>query len=144
MMTVDPWNVFTANFGMMPKPSTAFVTLLDMVVYFFIMLNVGKARVKYKVEAPRMDGPVEFMRILRVQMNTVEQLALHLPLLWIAAFAMDDVFAAAFGCVWTLGRVIYARGYYRKAKDRNKGFFIGMAVNAILFVGALTGIVASF
>jgi hypothetical protein len=143
-MLVDPWNVFTADFGTMPKPYTAFVTLLDMVMYLMVTMNVGRARGKYKVAAPSMDGPEHFLRIFRVQMNTLEQLALHLPILWIAAYAMDDVFAAAFGAVWLLGRLLYARGYYRKAKSRHKGFMIGMLVNVVLFIGAAAGVIASF
>jgi hypothetical protein len=74
----------------------------------------------------------------------VEQLILHLPLLWVAAFAMDDLFAASLGAVWAFGRVLYARGYYRKAKRRTMGFVIGMAVNALLFAGAVAGVIASF
>ena len=66
------------------------------------------------------------------------------PVLWIAAFAMDDVFAASFGCVWLLGRILYARGYYRKAKGRQKGFVISMLMNFVLFAGAIAGVVASF
>lgn len=143
-MNIDPWHVFSTNFGQMPNPSTAFVTLLDMVLYFVLFMNVGHARHKYKVEAPSTDGPEEFQRTFRVQMNTLEQLAFHLPLLWIAAFAMNDTFAAAFGSVWLFGRILYARGYYRKAKSRAKGFIISFIVNIILFVGALTSVVASF
>ncbi len=143
-MMADPWNVFTADFGLVAKPYTAFVTLLDMVVYFIFSLNVARARGKYKVEAPDTDGPMEFRRIFRVQQNTLEQLVLHLPLLWIAAYAMDDVFAAAFGCLWTFGRILYARGYYAKAKRRNKGFTICILVDAVLLLGALAGTVASF
>ncbi len=143
-MTIDPWHVFTTNFGMMPAPYTAFVTLLDLVLYFILTFNVARARGKYKVTAPNIDGPDAFLRIFRVQMNTLEQMAMHLPLLWIAAFAMDDVFAAAFGAVWLLGRILYARGYYRKAKSRSKGFIISMLVNGVLFLGALAGTIASF
>ena len=143
-MPLDPWSVFTANFGAAPKPCTAFVTLLDMAIYFVTIVNVGRARAQYKVKAPSTDGPEPFLRILRVQVNTVEQLALHLPILWVAAFAMDDAFAASFGAVWALGRVLYARGYYKKAKRRTKGFIIGMVVNGILLAGALAGTVASF
>jgi hypothetical protein len=143
-MPIDPWSVFTANFGAMPKPYTAFVTLLDIAVYFALMLNVGRARYKHKIDAPSKNGPEAFLRVLRVQENTVEQMILHLPLLWVAAFAMDDIFAAAFGVVWALSRVIYARGYYQKAKRRAKGFVIGMIVNIILFAGAVAGVVASF
>jgi len=143
-MPIDPWSVFTANFGTFPFPSTAFVTLVDMAIYFALTFNVGRARSKYKVQAPATDGPDAFQRVLRVQENTVEQLALHLPLLWIAAFAMDDIFAAAFGAIWAFSRVIYARGYYQKAKRRHKGFLIGMLVNIVLFIGALTSVIASF
>jgi len=143
-MNIDPWHVFTANFGMVPKPYTAFVTLLDMILFFVVSLKVATARGKHKVQAPATDGPEIFQRIFRVQMNTLEQLVQHLPLLWIAAFAMDDVFAAAFGCIWTLSRILYARGYYRKAKSRHKGFLIGLAVNVVLLIGALAGTIASF
>ena len=143
-MLIDPWNLFTTNFGTMPKPCTTFVTLLDMAIYTIFIANVGRARIKYKVKAPSTDGSEAFMRILRVQTNTVEQLVLHLPLLWIAAFSMSDMFAASFGAVWALARILYARGYYQKAKRRTKGFVIGFVVNVILFAGAVAGTLASF
>ncbi len=143
-MDMDPWSVFSSNFGMMPMPCAAFVTLVDMALYFAVTANVSRARGKHKVQAPSNDGPPEFMRVLRVQQNTTEQLVLHLPLLWIAALAMNDVFAASFGVIWTVGRILYARGYYRKPKRRAKGFIVSTVVNAILFVAALTGVIASF
>jgi glutathione S-transferase len=143
-MTLDPWNIFTATFGQVPKPCTAFMTLMEMALYFILSLNVAFARNKYKVEAPSVDGPIEFRRIFRVQMNMLEQLVFHLPLMWIAAYAMDDVFAASFGSVWLLGRVIYSMRYYKKATRRHKGFVISMTANAILLLGALVGTIASF
>jgi glutathione S-transferase len=143
-VSLDPWNIFTASFGGVPKPCTAFVTLLDMMVYFAFMFNVGGARKKHKVAAPSTDGPEAFLRVLRVQENTVEQMILHLPLLWIAAYAMDDSFAASLGAVWAFSRILYARGYYDKAKRRTKGFVIGMLVNMVLLAGAMIGTMASF
>lgn len=143
-MSLDPWQIFTANFGSVPKPYTALATLLDMVLYFWVTLNVGIGRRKYKVAAPATDGPEPFLRIFRVQMNTLEQLALHLPLLWIAAYAMDDVFAAAIGLIWLFGRSLYAIRYYRKAGRRTKGFVISMLANLALLAGAMAGTLASF
>jgi glutathione S-transferase len=143
-MPIDPWSVFTATFGSVPKPGAAFITLIDIAIYTVLGMNVSRARAKYKVPAPAVEGPEAFLRIMRVHANTAEQLIMHLPLLWIAAFAMDDAFAASFGAVWALGRVLYARGYYRKPKRRVKGFVIAMIVNAILFAGALAGTIASF
>ena len=142
-MTLDPWHVFTANFGQVPKPYTALATILDMALYFWVGINVAIGRRKYNVDVPRQDGPEEFVRIIRVHLNTLEQLALHLPLLWIAAFAMDDVFAAVLGLVWFFGRSLYAIRYYQKASRRHKGFAIAMSSNVILFVGALVGTLAS-
>jgi len=143
-MTLDPWHVLTANFGQVPKPYTAFATLLDMVLYFVVTFKVGLARTKYKVVAPSTDGPEQFLRIFRVQMNTLEQLALHLPLLWIAAYAMDDVFAALLGLIWVFGRALYAVRYYQKAGRRTKGFMIALFANLLLFIGAVAGTIASF
>jgi glutathione S-transferase len=143
-MTLDPWHVLTANFGQVPKPYTALATILDMVLYFVVTLRVMGARFKYKIEAPSIDGPLPFQRIFRVQQNTLEQLALHLPLLWIAAYAMDDVFAATLGLIWLFARVLYAARYYRKAGRRHKGFLIATLANLALFAGAVAGTIASF
>jgi len=143
-MPIDPWNVLSADFGTVAKPSTAFVTLLDLAIYFAFSFKVSLARRKYKVAAPSIDGPEPFQRIFRVHQNMVEQMVLHLPLLWLAAFAMDDMFAAAFGAVWALGRVLYARGYYQKPKRRTKGLLISLAADAVLFLGILTSVIASF
>jgi glutathione S-transferase len=46
------------------------VTSLALVVYLVITLNVGRARVKYKIKPPIMTGEPEFERVLRVQQNT--------------------------------------------------------------------------
>lgn len=143
-MILDPWHVFSSSFGMMPKPYTAFVTLLALGVYFALTLNVARARGRFKVTPPDTDGPQEFRRVYRVQQNTLEQMALFLPLLWLAAFSMGDLFAASFGCLWPLSRIIYARGYYDKAKRRSKGFIIGIFVNLVLFLGALAGVIGAF
>ena len=143
-MLLDPWNVFASSFGSVPKPYTALATLLDLAIAFSLMVRVVYARKTYQVPHPSLDGPEAFVRISRVQANTIEQLVLHLPLLWIAALAMNDVFAASLGFVWALSRILYARGYYKKAKRRAKGIMIGLVVNALLFAGALAGTLASF
>jgi glutathione S-transferase len=142
-MTLDPWHIFTANFGSVPMPYTAFATILDMILYLAITVKVGHGRGKHNIDAPNTDGSEAFKILYRVQMNTLEQLALHLPLLWIAAFAMSDVFAATLGFVWLFARILYAVRYYQKPSRRIKGFVISMAANALLLIGALVGTIAS-
>ena len=143
-MNIDPWNIFTASFGQVPKPCTALITLLDMALLFFTTMQVGRARHQHGVQAPATDGPPGFLRAFRVHQNTVEQLVQHLPLLWIAAFAMDDVFAALAGVIWLFGRLLYALRYAKKATRRGKGFAVAMLANAVLLIGALAGVIASF
>ena len=119
---------------------TAWVTIASLLMYVWVFVNVGKARDIHKVDAPSTDGPVEFLVALRVQANTVEQLILFLPLLWLCATYMSDQYAAGFGAIWVVGRVLYALGYYRAANKRSLGFFISSAAAAGLLVCSIIGL----
>ncbi len=121
-------------------PLTAIVTLIALVLYFVVTMNVGRARVKYNVLAPRTDGPEEFQRYFRVQMNTLEQIVLFLPLLWLAAVTVHDGLAAAIGLFWPVGRTIYARSYYRNPAKRGPGFIVGVATDMALMLITLYGV----
>ena len=50
----------------------------------------------------------------------LEGLALFLPTLWISAVYASPSAAAAAGALWTLGRILYANGYYKETKARFK------------------------
>src|SRR5664279_46097 len=63
----------------------ALTTLIALLFYFFVTLNVARAHAKYKVDVPAMTGQPDFDRVFRVQMNTLEQLALFLPSMWLFA-----------------------------------------------------------
>jgi len=121
-------------------PLTAIVTLIALVLYFVVTMNVGRARVKYNVLAPRTDGPEEFQRYFRVQMNTLEQIVLFLPLLWLASVTVHDGLAAAIGLFWPVGRTIYARSYYRNPAKRGPGFIVGVATDMALMLITLYGV----
>jgi glutathione S-transferase len=138
------WYLMTNHFGSLHTPYAAAVTLLDLLFYLILAVNVSRARSKHKVEAPSTDGPAAFRRVYRAHMNMLEQLAIHWPLLWLNAFAVGDKFAALLGCLWLIGRILYARDYYRDAKLRSRGFFVALAANAILFLSAVAGVIASF
>jgi glutathione S-transferase len=122
-------------------PLTALVTTVSLAVYLWVTLKVGGARAKHGVKAPAIDGPPEFQRIFRVQQNTLEQLALYLPALWVFAAAWGDVAAAAVGVLWPVGRVIYALTYYQAAEKRGAGFGITFLSAGILLIGSLVGAV---
>lgn len=119
------------------------VTALTLVVYLAITLNVGRARFKYKVKPPAMTGEPEFERVLRVQQNTLEQLVLFLPALWLFSVYVSPVWGSGIGAVWMLGRITYAWGYYQAAEKRGLGFGVSVLAVLTLLIGGLIGIVRS-
>ncbi|MDB5822943.1 MAG: hypothetical protein JWR21_1647 [Herminiimonas sp.] len=122
---------------------TAWSTLAALLLYIWTIYNVGRARGKFGIDAPTMDGPVQFQSVLRVQINTLEQLVLHLPAMWLCAVALDDEWAAIAGAVWVVGRIIYALGYYKDPKRRGAGFGIALLATITLMVGAASGLIQS-
>lgn len=120
---------------------TAWTTLAVLALYFWTIYNVGRARAKFAVKAPSTDGPPAFLNVLRVQVNTVEQLVIFLPALWLCALFASDRMAAIGGVVWLIGRLLYAIGYYRDAAKRGPGFVIALLATVALMVGAVAGLV---
>jgi len=121
-------------------PSAA-VTIIALIVYFVLGANVARARGRYKVAAPAVDGDPAFARVYRVQQNTLEQLVLFLPALWLFALTVGDPWAGLIGLVWPIGRILYARGYYRDAEKRGPGFILTVAPTVVLLIGAIVAIV---
>ena len=117
----------------------AIVTVLALIVYMYTALRVGLARGQYGVDAPAVSGHPIFERHYRVQMNTLEQLMVFLPALWLFATYASAAFAAGIGVVFVIGRVIYAVTYVADPRRRTVGFLLGFLANVILVVGALIG-----
>jgi glutathione S-transferase len=119
---------------------TAWTTLVALVVYFWMLANVGRARGKYQVKAPATDGPLEFQSILRVQVNTVEQMIMFLPALWMCAFYFSDRWAALGGAVWIIGRILFALAYYKDPAKRSLGFALTMLGTFGLMIATVVGL----
>ena len=122
---------------------TALVTLLAVIVYFWIGFRVGQARVKFGVKAPATTGNADFERAFRIQMNTLEWMPIFLPAIWLAAIYVSDIGAALLGVVWIAGRVLYMRGYAEAVEKRETGFFVQATAAGVLWLAALIGVLAS-
>src|ERR1700682_5461485 len=122
---------------------TALVTLLALILYFWIGFRVGQARVQFGVKAPATTGDPAFERVFRIQMNTLEWMPIFLPAIWLAAIYVSDIGAALLGVVWIAGRVLYMRGYTEAAEKRETGFFVQAIAAGLLWLAALIGVVAS-
>jgi glutathione S-transferase len=120
---------------------TSLVTVAVLIVYFIIVVNVGRARRKYGVPVPQTSGHPDFERALRVQQNTVEQIVLFIPALWLFSYYISPLWGAVLGTVWIIGRIIYAWGYYQAAEKRIPGFAIASLSAIALIIGSLVGVV---
>jgi len=120
---------------------TAIVSLLAVAMYLFLATRVAAARGKFNVRHPATTGNLDFERIFRAHINTLEWMPTFLVPLWICALYFSDRAAAAVGLLWVVGRLIYFYGYSQAAEKRLPGFFIQAIACVLLFVGAVAGIV---
>jgi glutathione S-transferase len=120
---------------------TALVTCLAILFYFFTSVRVGKARAAFGIKAPATSGNLDFERVFRVQMNTLEWLPFFLPSLWLFAIYISDEIAALLGLVWIAGRILYMTGYSQAANKRGRGFGIQAGAAILLWLGALGAII---
>lgn len=115
----------------------AIVSLLALLVYFWMGLQVGRARAKCGIQAPTMTGDPVLERTIRAHYNTLEWLPLFLVPLWLFAIYWSDLWAALIGLVWIVGRIVYQVGYVADPKKREAGFLIQALAVAVLLFGAL-------
>jgi glutathione S-transferase len=122
---------------------SAVVTVLAVLLGIYTMMLVGRMRGKHGVNAPAMTGAPEFERAVRVQMNTLEQFVLFLPLLWLATIypVLSGYLAPGLGLIWLIGRLLYASGYMADPAKRSSGFLIAGIAQLGLLVLSITGIV---
>jgi uncharacterized membrane protein YecN with MAPEG domain len=76
-----------------------------------------------------------------VQQNTLEQLILFLPSLWLFSLFVSAIWGAGIRAVWIVGRILYAWGYYQAAEKRRIGSGINAFSILVLLIGSLVGII---
>lgn len=121
-------------------PYASLATIAALIVYTFFSFKVGAARGRHNVPAPATDGPPEFQRYLRVQMNTLEQIVVALPAIWLCAIWVGDQWGGIGGAAWIAGRALYARSYYADPKKRGPGFMIATTASTAMLIAALVAI----
>ena len=117
----------------------AIATTLALIQAFYFGVKVGLQREAHGINAPATSGHPDFERAFRVQQNTIEQLIVVVPSLWIFATYWRPEIAAGLGLVFVIGRQIYASAYMGDPSKRTLGFSIGALATAILLVGSLVG-----
>jgi glutathione S-transferase len=118
----------------------ALATCLAMLVYAWTIFLCGRARGVYGVKAPAVTGHPEFEKRFRAQQNTLEQLMLFLPSLWVFSLVVSPLWGGIIGLGFVLGRILYVMSYIRDPASREAGFVIGSVAVAILLLGGLGGV----
>lgn len=119
----------------------AVVTGFILIEYFAFVMLVGRARVKSGILAPAMSGDEGLERAIRVQMNTLEQMAVAIPAMWMFCYYISEPIGAALGGAFFVGRALYCRAYLCDPGKRTVGFVLGWLATVVLLLGGLYGAV---
>ena len=122
-------------------PLTALALVVALFIYFSLSVNVGRARAKWGVPAPQSSGHPEFDKRYRVQMNTLEQLALFVPGVFLCAPVQGDLFTAVLAGIWCVGRILFALGYYNDPAKRGPGFAMTLIPSLMMIIAGAKGAV---
>jgi uncharacterized MAPEG superfamily protein len=115
----------------------AIVTVLALTQFVWFGIQVGSQRAKHEVKAPAMSGPPEFERMFRVHYNTMEQLVVFLPALWLYAHMVNPTWAAGLGVVYLVARFVYRAAYLKDPAGRSTGFTLTILPIAVMLIWVL-------
>lgn len=127
--------------GMEP---VAIVTALIVIQYLAFGGLVGRARARSKIDPPATTGEPVFERYFRIHQNTLEQLIVVVPALWLFSWYIDPLIGSAIGLVFIVGRWVYCSDYVKDPSKRARGFIVGWLVQIVLILGVLGGAVLSW
>lgn len=113
------------------------VTVLALLQYFWFGFEVGKMRSKHQCPAPATTGAPEFECMFRVQQNTLEQLVIFLPALWLFAKYVNPLWAAGAGGAYLIGRALYRAAYVKDPSTRSLGFMLSSFPGVIMLLWVL-------
>jgi uncharacterized membrane protein YecN with MAPEG domain len=124
--------------------SIAIVTILALTQFVLFSIQVGSLRGKHKVSAPAVSGHTEFERMFRIQQNTMEQLVVFVPALWIFGYFVNPLWGAGFGLVFIAGRFVYRAAYLKDPGGRGPGFTMTFLPTAVMLVWSLLALARSY
>lgn len=110
------------------------VTVLALLQFSWFGYEVGIMRAKHQCKAPAVTGAPEFERMFRVQQNTMEQLVVFLPAMWLFGTMVEPLWAAGLGVIYLIGRTIYRYSYVNDPKSRSLGFMMSYIPSLLMLL----------
>ena len=121
--------------------ATVIVTTIALLQYSYFGVLVGSARGKYEVPAPAQTGNEQFERMNRVHLNTLEQLIVFIPALWMHAYYANPIYGAILGAIFIIGRFVYRAEYVKDPDSRSLGFGMTFIPSVVLLTWTLVVVV---
>jgi len=118
-------------------PYVLIVIVLALLQFTAFGFAVARARGRYGVKAPAVTGHLIFERYMRVQMNTLEQLVVFIPAIWLFAQFISPRWAAILGVVYLVGRTLYFVSYVKDPQSRSLGFALSSVPTLVMLGGVL-------
>lgn len=119
--------------------AVAIVVVLALIEYTWFGFLVGRARGRAGIAAPAITGDPIFERYMRVQQNTLEQLVVFVPAMFLFGYYVNAWVAALIGLVFIAGRALYLRLYVADPARRGPGVLISMLAQVVLLLGGGIG-----
>ena len=129
-----------AEVGRMGVGWISLITIAALIEYLVFVLLTGQARDKYNVQAPATTGDPIFERNYRVQQNTLEQLVIFIPALWLYNEYVGTRTAFLLGLIFRDRARDSTHGYIKEPSKRQTGAMATFAANGILVIGSLIGL----
>lgn len=117
------------------------VTALALLQFIVFGFKVGRARGRYGIKAPAISGNETFERYFRIQQNTLEQLIVFLPGLYLFSHYYSPLVAAGIGVIYLIGREVYSMTYVKDPAKREIGYGLTFLPTVVLVLGGLFGAV---
>lgn len=122
----------------------ALFVLIALVQYLWFTTKVGSSRGKYEVKAPATTGNELWERLFRIQQNTLEQLIVFIPAIYLFAHYLSPKWALIPGAAYLIGRQLYGMTYSKEPSKRVIGMVLTFFANVVLILGALFGVIRTF
>jgi len=120
------------------------VTVLALLQFVWFGFDVGMMRGKHQCKAPAITGAPEFERMFRVQQNTMEQLVVFLPAMWLFGTMVEPLWAAGLGVIYLIGRTIYRYSYVKDPASRSLGFMLSYVPTLVMLLWVLGATVYAY
>lgn len=120
------------------------VTILALIQYIYFGVQVGAVRGKTGIKAPAMSGDDHFERMNRVHQNTLEQLIVLVPVLWLFAHYVNPMWGAGMTAVYIVGRFIYRAEYLNDPSTRTLGYALSSLPGMVMAVWVLVKAILTY